>query len=294
MQDKYTPDQVISIYGAHDASVTFIDKNKNLRVYEYERFVKKRYALYSSRYDNRHDNGSNNEERINFINLVKYNLFNPDIKLILHLELSPADIQLLQQYFPDADFKLMKHHFSHAASGYFSSKFSKSLIFSVDGGGRDDHEIYNTRVYLGEADDIHTLPCVNYDFGNPYSGLGYLISEIKGGDHGIKDIHSLSNAGKIMGLCAYGEVRQDWISHFESYYDTNNLYQLCNDIDIPPYMNSVSGKTSYDIAATSQYVFEKNMDKLILPFIEQYNTNVVLVGGCALNVLYNQKLYERL
>ena len=60
MQDNYTPEQVISIYGAHDASVTFIDKNKNLRVYEYERFVKKRYALYSSMYDHRHDNGSNN------------------------------------------------------------------------------------------------------------------------------------------------------------------------------------------------------------------------------------------
>ena len=294
MQDNYTPEQVISIYGAHDASVTFIDKNKNLRVYEYERFVKKRYALYSSMYDHRHDNGSNNEERSNFISLIKNNLYNPDIKLILYLELSSYDMHMLTRYFPNANFKLMNHHFSHAASGYFTSKFIKSLIFSVDGGGIDDAQIYTTRAYLGENEDIHTIPCTNFDFGNPYSGLGYLISEIKGGDHGIKDIHSLSNAGKIMGLCAYGEVRSEWITHFESYYDTNNLYQLCVDIDIPLCMNSVSGKTSYDIATTSQYVFEKNMDKLILPFIEKYNTNIVLVGGCALNVLYNQKLYERL
>ncbi len=41
-------------------------------------------------------------------------------------------------------------------------------------------------------------------------------------------------------------------------------------------------------------MFENKMDELILPFVNKYKTNVVLVGGCALNVLYNQKLSEKL
>ena len=45
--------KVISIYGSHDASATFIDKKGDLRVYEYERYLKKRYAMYSSNFDSR-------------------------------------------------------------------------------------------------------------------------------------------------------------------------------------------------------------------------------------------------
>ena len=54
--------KTLSIYGSHDASVTFIDKNNQLRVYEYERYVKKRFAMFSSRFDSRPGMGSNDSE----------------------------------------------------------------------------------------------------------------------------------------------------------------------------------------------------------------------------------------
>ena len=47
------PEQTISIHGSHDASITFIDKNNKLRIYEYERFIKKRYAMFSFAFDNK-------------------------------------------------------------------------------------------------------------------------------------------------------------------------------------------------------------------------------------------------
>ena len=83
--------EVLSIYGSHDASITFIDKNKKIRIYEYERFVKKRYAMYSSRFDSVKCRGSNETERNEFLTLIKNNLENKDIKLILYLELDEND-----------------------------------------------------------------------------------------------------------------------------------------------------------------------------------------------------------
>ncbi len=175
---NYNPNEVISIYGSHDASITFIDKNNDIRVYEYERFVKKRYAMFSSRFDGWDLMGSNQNERIEFLTHIKNNLNNVDIKLVLYLELNDNDKNLIKSFFPNVEFMLMKHHFSHAASGFYTSKFKKSLIFSVDGGGYDFNTVYTTRAYLGEDEKINELNCHNYDFGNPYSAIGWLISEI--------------------------------------------------------------------------------------------------------------------
>ena len=63
---------VLSFYGSHDASVTFIDRKGDIKVLEYERFVKKRYAMYSDRFDRReNDIGSNPIDRNMFINYIK-------------------------------------------------------------------------------------------------------------------------------------------------------------------------------------------------------------------------------
>jgi carbamoyltransferase len=291
---KITPTKTISLYGSHDASATFIDKYNNLRVYEYERFVKKRYAMFSSDFDSRPGMGSNQKEREDFLNLIKENLIDTEIELVLYSALSESDKNLILTFFPKARFEQVGHHYAHACSGFYNSNFKKSLIFSVDGGGTDDNVVSSTRVYFGENDNIVDLNCPNLDYGNPYSAIGFLISEIKPGAEGETVENSLVYAGKIMGLCAYGKIRQEWVQPFINYYSTNSLKNLCHELNIPYGFNTTSGQLSYDLAATSQFVFETKMDELIMPYIDKYNTDIVLVGGCALNVLYNQKLYERL
>lgn len=287
-------ENTIAIYGSHDASITFIDKDKKLRVYEYERFTKKRFAMFSSNFDSRLDYGSNENERREFLNLLFNNLFNTDIKLILYAELNENDLLLLKSFFPNAEFEKVGHHYAHACSGYFSSNFDDALIFSIDGGGADNNVVASTKLYHGKSNKITQIDCPNLDLGNPYSGCGYPISEIRPGTSNVEDKHSLSYAGKIMGLCAYGNVIEEWKEPFRKYYENNDLNDLLKNINLPCYYNSLSGTDSYNFAATSQFIFEEKMDSLILPYIEKYNTNIVLVGGCALNVLYNQKLYELL
>ncbi len=284
--------KTLSLYGSHDSSVTFIDKNGILRVYEYERYVKKRFAMFSSQFDSRGGMGSNDVERNSFLSLLKKNLINPEIELILYSELNQYDIDLILSYFPGASFEQVGHHFSHACSAYCPSGLESALIFSVDGGGMDNNSVSTTKVYIGKLNEMEELPCENMDFGNPYSAIGFPISEIRPGAEGPGEKHSLVYAGKIMGLCAYGQVVEEWKQPFYDYYSNGDLESLCARLSIPSDFNSASGDTSYNLAATSQYTFERKMDELIIPYVEKYNIDVVLVGGCALNVLYNQRLYE--
>ena len=121
----------LSIYGSHDSAAVFIDKNNQLRILEYERFVKKRYAMYSEKFDYRsNDLGTDQESRISFIKYIKTQL-SSNIELILYNGLTDTDIIFLRTEFPDAKFQLQGHHLSHAASGYFTSDFDRSLILSI-------------------------------------------------------------------------------------------------------------------------------------------------------------------
>lgn len=286
--------KTIAIYGSHDSSISFIDKSGSLRVYEYERYVKKRFGMFSSSFDTRSGMGSNLEERNSFLSLIKESLSDTDIELVLYSELNDEDIVLIKTYFPKANFEKIGHHYAHACSSFYPSGFNEAIIFSIDGGGTDNNSVSSVKVYIGKNGEINEIPCAALDFGNPYSAIGYPISEIRPGSDGQGCINSLVYAGKIMGLCAYGKVVDSWKESFSNFYDTNDIEQLCSAISIPFEFNSVSGSTSYDLAATSQFTFEQKMDALILSYVERYNMNVVLVGGCALNVLYNQRLFEYL
>ena len=277
----------LSIYGSHDASAVFIDKNNQLKVLEYERFVKKRYAMYSERFDRRINGiGTCQEQRHAFIQYIKSQL-DDTIDYIIYNELSPKDLDYLAHEFPNADFEQAAHHKSHAASGFYSSGFKDAIIFSVDGGGRDHGVLATTKIFQAKDDKISLLEMPDLDFGGAYSQIGCPISEIIPGPD--SNHHSLSYAGKVMGLCAYGHVQTNWLPAIEKYYQHRNLDILGNDIGVDLNFNAVSGQISYDLAATSQYVFEKLLLNIINPYIEQ-NDNFIMVGGCALNVLFNQKL----
>ena len=71
---------ILSIYGAHDSSVTFIDEFGKLRIFEYERFVKVRYAAFTKQYGGYENDDVNRE---NFLKHIKSHIKN-DIELIVY------------------------------------------------------------------------------------------------------------------------------------------------------------------------------------------------------------------
>lgn len=309
-------DKILAINGCHDASITFVDKNDQLRIFEYERFCKKRYGIFKKEADNT-SIGTGEELRNKFLNYVKTQL-KSEPEIILHSELENADIDFVKKHFPNAQFIRMGHHMSHCAGAYYQSGFKDALAISLDGGGMDYQNEYELTlrsysIYKFVNGENQTITHTNFQDSkdlvfNPgiYGAFGYYISEINKevNEVGQSDKCALSYAGKIMGLAAYGSVRQEWVDAISQFYKNHPIdhwrhhdvlsQKLSEGMGIELSENCFEGKESYDLAATNQYVFEELCFSLIKPYIDKYNLDVILSGGCALNVLFNQKLVEYL
>jgi len=106
-----------------------------------------------------------------------------------------------------------------------------------------------------------------------------------------------------MGLCGYGEVRNDWVPHFKEFYLKKpsglNYNELLAELGIKigvifDVNNRIGDKIGLDIAATSQHVFEEIFFETVTPFVNQYlDYPLCVTGGCALNVVCNTKLKEK-
>lgn len=309
-------DKILAINGCHDASVTFVDKNNQLRIFEYERFCKKRFGIFKAEADNT-SIGTGEEYRSKFLSYIKTQL-KSEPEIVLHSELEESDINFVRKYFPNAQFFRMGHHMSHCAGAYFQSGFKDALAISLDGGGMDYQNEYELTlrsysIYKFVGGVSQTITHTNFQSEdtfvfNPgiYGAFGYYVSEINKevNEVGQSDKCALTYAGKMMGLAAYGKVRPEWVEGITNFYKNHPIdhwrhydlltQKLSEDIGIELGENCFSGQNSYDLAATNQYVFEELCFRLIKPYIDKYNLDIVLSGGCALNVLFNQKLIEYL
>jgi carbamoyltransferase len=199
------------------------------------------------------------------------------------------------------------HHVAHTAAAFYQSPFDKALAISFDGGGDGSYFNFyeadrNTGIKL-----IHRLP---NDLGFPYMLLADYLEDIK------RDSLSIGNlvyAGKLMGLCSYGNVRAEWMDSFKHYYKqfvysgdsyigglelrTKAVTDLLTAIGLFEGFDfektRFSGQVAWDIAATTQKAFEEVFLELAGPFLEQYShIPLVVSGGCGLNVLLNARLLQ--
>jgi carbamoyltransferase len=309
----------ICINGGHNTSITFVDKNDQIRIFEFERFCKKRYAGIWEL--SKRDDKSEERKKVitEFLEYTKTQIKEYP-KVIGFSELNPVVLEFVLSVFPGCQFYQMGHHMSHCAGAYYQSGFKRALAISIDGGGLDyDNEtstfIRSYSIFKYEGDECEVISHTNdgkSEICNPgiYGAFAYYVSEIKKdlNDDGIPEKNSLAYAGKIMGLAAYGKVRLEWITPIRNFYmnhptkhwnsfnmEENDIEnKLFKDIGIQLTQDHFSGQDSYDLAATNQYVFEELCFSLIKKYIDVYNIDVVFSGGSALNVLFNQKLAEYL
>jgi carbamoyltransferase len=132
----------ISIYGGHNASISFLDSKNNYRIIELERLFKSRHFMLFDKSENE------------FIEIVKqvlkvadkfWNIKN-DFETCaygingsshLHSINKAINVKKIIQY---------NHHDSHAACAFYQSSYENSVIISFDGGGNDG--VFN--LYYGE------------------------------------------------------------------------------------------------------------------------------------------------
>jgi len=285
---------LVSIFAGHDANISFWNaKTNKYYTIEIERLVKKRYFRLHE--DNNHLEQRTILEECRDIAAREWGIEN-DYEAVLissdgYVQTEPSLI-----FNTETVKTVASHHQTHVASAFYMSSFNQALIVSYDGGGDDGH--FN--IYAGNAGGIEILERIPSDFGGGYLLCGSLIREVAESSR-----HQLALSGKLMGLCGYGKPIKEYVPTFKEFFFDRDYRKLAETTGLPlknldnPWDNPLEnwvfeGQQGYDIAATAQEAFEK----AFFSILDKYDPNVhlIMTGGCALNVLVNEKvkcLYDR-
>ena len=256
---------------SHDAAIALIDDEKIL------------FAAHSERYSKKKNDWYNNSEIFN--NLLYYGF--PDKsayyeksrlkKFRIALRGGAADWKPL---WTGKKVKEFKHHYSHASAGYYTSLFNDALIVVLDAIG----EFNTSTIWLGNEEKISLIEKKNYpfSFGLFYSAFTQLIGLMPNQEEYI-----------MMGMAAYGDPYR-YLSVINDYFPTYNKqkYNLHKGINDWPY-EILNEQDKFDIAAAVQKVYElRLMEYMGHAKKITGKTNLVFMGGCALNCSANTKLWE--
>lgn len=170
------------------------------------------------------------------------------------------------------------HHLSHAAAGYYTSKFINSAVVVVDAIG----EFETMSIWKGEGRDLTKLWSNSYpnSIGLFYSAFTQLIG-----------LEPTKQENILMNMSLKGDPNR-YYKIVSKYFKNptclrSNLHKGINNWNLK--IETMQDK--YDIAAAVQRVFEEQMNHIMYNAIElTESNNLVFMGGCAYNQLYNRKL----
>jgi carbamoyltransferase len=289
----------ISLNLIHNSSATLFNDEQVFEVIEYERYTNiKNDGAFWGVFEYRKDVTT---RILNFYkqkyNIDKFNklLLNPiDVWNIKDKWNIHTDEEILK-FFTADKLIVCDHQISHAAGAYYQSNMDDAIVVSFDGGGNDG----NFNIYSANSSGLEFITSIRERvLGERFAYFANYCDSIK--KEPSWPLHgSLVYPGKLMGLAAFGKVRTEWISVFEEYYKgypnvsgTNfeeNYTKLKQKLNLP---ETYSGELEKDIAATSQYMFEYMFYKDTHEYWKN-SKNVILAGGCGLNILNNQTISEQ-
>ena len=196
--------------------------------------------------------------------------------------------------FKKEKFITVDHHLSHAYSSYFLSPFKKSLVVVIDGlGNENDTESY----YVADNKKI-TKVGGNNSKRSIYQGIGRAYESFTNYCG-----WSAQEAGKTMGLAAYGKDAGKGINLFEisenceinsklsgNYYHGAVNFAKNNNLN---FGRPFSGFNNKDAAFYIQDQIEKIIIELINRLYSKYKIdNLCLAGGVFLNGIVNKKILD--
>ena len=288
----------IAFYGSHNSAIAVEKDGKVITVIEIERFLNQKNAGYSQ-YLVSYTRPYLVKQILEYIK-KEFGVEEYETCYFLNTDCIEDEVRYHHhKMIPAENYVGTMHHESHAACGYYQSDYKDALIVYFDGGGNDG--FFN--VYVAEdRKEIKLIDKFPIDLGFPYMSFGDYLGDIK--HEPALSIGNLVYSGKIMGLCSYGKVREEWLPHFEEYYrkkpDGVNfrgfIKELGEQIGITfSVKDRLFGDDAYDVAMTSQQAFENVFLDIMNPFLEQYpDLPLIVVGGCGLNILLNTRLKEEL
>ena len=295
--------KIISTYAGHESSISIYDNGK-ITIIELDKLTGKKYfslgktsaveqseiieqALEIANVENDFDvwiNGSYHQRNNGILDVKKLeNIINYDRTMF-----GPG------------------HHLCHAHSAYWQSPFDKAYIISSDGGGNDGvFNIYRANRKSGPLQDEQID---RFDLGNFYGLISSVIPQVGKTTKWFFDL-----AGKSMALSSVLDlpVEAELKDAVRQYYTgepgdkfkrllnldenwANHNIKLSNAAVKPKLIDNE--RFGYKIAKANQICFEEKFENVIGD--RQYHVgncddNIILVGGCALNVINNQKIKDR-
>lgn len=175
--------------------------------------------------------------------------------------------------------KYFSHHYSHAAAGYYTSKFDDAVIVVLDAIGE-----YNTcTIWVGEKEKIRPIKKFNYpfSFGLFYSAFTSLIGLMPNQEEYI-----------MMGMAAYGDPDK-YFDKVNSYFPSIKKQKYNFHKGIYDWETHIRYQDQFDIAAAVQKVYEiRLMEFMRYAQAKTGKYNLVFMGGCALNSSANTRLWD--
>jgi len=288
----------IAFYGSHNAAVAVEQDGKLLRVIEVERFINQKNAGYGQ-YLTCYTRPYLIKHILEYI-YDEFGISEFDNCYYMNTDTFETNGKVhYEQFIPAKKFINCLHHESHAACGLYQTDYNEALIVSFDGGGNDGFfNIYH-------AEDRNTIKLIhkqNMDLGFPYMSFGDFLNDIR--REPALNIGNLVYSGKIMGLCSYGNVNEEWLPHFIEYYkkkpDGPTYIEMLDDLSQKTGLSfdmskRLKDQEAWDVAMTSQKAFEEVFLEIIQPFLDEYkDMPLIVVGGCALNIILNSRLEKEL
>lgn len=281
--------RVIAFHTEHDANVAVAESGELLLALELERVFEQRYFRCSD------DNDEFREQWMRVMALVREATGIEQFDVAVTSWVMPSKRRILAEIVQAEEWRTVDHHVAHSLHGVYDSHFERPLVISFDGGGNDG----TFRIFHWKRDTgcLQPISRLQLNLGTPYRLLGTVMPEVTGGRPQPRAGH-LSLAGKLMAYAALGSPCPEWMRAIQDYYCTYQeplqaLYSLGEDIGLALEPDSLSPDTARALAATSQAAFESLMEEVVDAYEDSNVDGIVLTGGCALNVVANERIRRR-
>jgi len=173
------------------------------------------------------------------------------------------------------------HHRSHAAAGFLTSPFDTATVVVLDAIG----EWESATIWKCQGTDLEKIWSRSYptSLGIFYSAFTDLLGfKPTAEEHLLQNLSSEGDSDRY-----YDEVKRYWRDDWTL---RENLHKGVRDW---PYSVDSWGTDKADIAAAVQRVFEEQALE-VFSWVDRLapNENIVYMGGCAMNSLFNQRYLE--
>lgn len=286
---------IISVYTGHNASVCVSQDGEILEVLELERLTNIKNGGWITQVAVKNPKGIM-KLAIDYL-MSRYNIPHFDVLIMnqicypmlrKHHFMTHGE---LMSFFHADKLEYCHHQHGHMAVAFYQTDLQQAKGVSFDGGGSDG----NFNVFECDRESgIRQLEYIpHHTLGMRYSEFGQYTPSIRRERDFWVD-GGLVYPGKLMGLSPFGNVREEWLPAFDEHFtgtyfnDLNENYnRLKSKLNFPD--EYTDPKLEADIVATAQRTFENKFDQLMRPYFGD-QSDFLLSGGCALNIINNEKL----